>query len=45
MANDKWLSVNDVIDFRYFTVEKVIDYMEQLVQEPSRHIMIIQKPT
>jgi len=31
LANDKWTSVNDVIDFRYFTVEEVIDYMEQLV--------------
>jgi len=36
LANDKWPSVNDVIDFRYFTVEDVIDYMEQLVQEPGQ---------
>jgi len=36
LANDKWPSINEVIDFRYFTVEEVIFYMEQLVQEPQQ---------
>jgi len=36
LANDKWPSVNEVIDFRYFSVEEVIDYMEQLVWQPQK---------
>jgi len=36
LANDQWPSVNEVLDFRYFTVEEVIDYMERLLQEPQQ---------
>jgi len=31
LANDQWPSVNEVLDFRYFTVQEVIDYMERLL--------------
>jgi len=36
LANDQWPSVNEVLDFRYFTVQEVIDYMERLLWEPQQ---------
>jgi len=42
LANDQWPFI-EVIDFRYFTVEEVIDYMENYYKNLSRHIMIFQE--
>jgi len=36
LANDQWPSVNEVLDFRYFTVQEKIDYMERLLQDPQQ---------